>query len=105
MTSSACGFGGPAQKEVFGATFAASVARVRTLRPALPAVLATSVGRTALLAQLSARPGAVDRDDAVRGIQGVAEAPVTSPAIRALSSGPDQEGAPAGSLPGPVMAV
>ena len=35
---------------------------VRTLHPALPAVLATSVGRTALLAQLSARPRAVDRD-------------------------------------------
>ena len=105
MTSSAGGFGGPAQMAVFGATFAASVAPVRTLRPALPAVLATSVDRTALLAQLSARPGAVDRDDAVREIQGLAEAPGTGPAIRALSSGPDQEGAPAGSLPGPVMAV
>ena len=34
--------------------------------PALPSVLATSVGRTALLAQLSARPWAVDRDYAVR---------------------------------------
>ena len=64
--------------------------------PALPSVLATSVGRTGLLAQLSARPWAVDRDYAVREIQGLAEAPGTSPAIRALSTGPHQEGAPAG---------
>ena len=99
------GFWGPTQKKVFGATLAASVALVRTLRPALPALLATPVGRTALLAQLSARPWAVDRDYALREVQGLAESPGTSPAIRALSTGPDQEGAPAGSLPGPVLAV
>ena len=99
------GFWSPTQKMVCGATLAASVALVRTLRPALPALLATSVGRTALLAQLSARPWAVDHDDAVREVQSLADAPGTSPAIRALSTGPDQEGASAGSLPGPVLAV
>ena len=99
------GFWSPAQKKVFGASLAASVALVRTLRPALPALLATPVGRTALLAQLSARPWAVDRDYAVREVKGLADASGTSPAIRALSTGPDQEGAPAGSLPGPVLAV
>ena len=86
-------------------TLAVSVALVRTLRPALPSVLVTSVGRTALLAQLSARPWAVDRDYAVREIQGLAEALDTSPAIRALSTGPHQEGAPSGSLPGTVLSV
>ena len=85
----------PAQKKVFGATLTASVALVRTLRPALPNLLATLAGRTALLAQLSARPWAVDRDYAVREIQGLAESPGTSPAIRALSTGADQQGAPA----------
>ena len=99
------GFWSPAQKKVFGATLTASVALVRTLRPALPTLLATPVGRTALLAQLSARPWAVDRDYALREVQGLADAPGTSPAIRALSTGPDQEGAPAGSLPGRVLAV
>lgn len=99
------GFWSPTQKKVFGATLAASVALVRTLRPALAAMLATSLGRTALLAQLSARPWAVDRDYAIREIQGLADAPGTSPAIRALSTGPDQEGAPAGWLPGPVLVV
>ena len=99
------GFWSPVQKTVFGATLAASVALVRALRPALPALLATPVGRTALLAQLSARPWAVDREFAVRELRGLADAPGTSPAIRALSTGPDQAGAPAGSLPGPVLAV
>lgn len=99
------GFWSPTQKRLFGASLVASVALVRTLRPALPALLATSVGRTALLAQLSARPWAVDPDYAVREVRGLADAPGTSPAIRALSTGPDQEGAPAGSLPGPILAV
>ena len=99
------GFWSPNQKKVFGASLAASVALVRAIRPALPALLSTPVGRTALLAQLSARPWAVDRDYALREVQGLADAPGTSPAIRALTNGPDQEGAPAGSLPGAVLAV
>ena len=70
------GFWSPTQKKVFGASLTASVALVRTLRPALPALLATSIGRTALLAQLSARPWAVDRDYAVREVQSLADAPV-----------------------------
>ena len=93
------------QKKVFGATLAASVALVRALRPALPTLLATPVGRTVLLAQLSARPWALDRAYALREVQGLADAPGTSAAIRALSTGPDQQGALAGSLPGPVLAV
>lgn len=99
------GFWSPAQKKVFGATLTASVALVRAVRPALPTLLATPVGRTALLAQLSARPWAVDRAYALREVQGLADAPGTSPAIRALTQGPDQEGAPAGALPGPVLLV
>ena len=99
------GFWSPTQKKVFGTTLAASVALVRALRPALPTLLATPVGRTALLAQLSARPWAVDRAYALREVQGLADAPGTSPAIRALATGPDQQGAVAGTLPGPVLAV
>ena len=99
------GFWSPGQKKIFGATLAASVALVRALRPALPTLLSSPVGRTALLAQLSARPWAVDGDYATREVLGLADSPGTSPAIRALATGPDQQGAPAGSLPGPVLAV
>ncbi|MCU1691223.1 MAG: Alpha/beta hydrolase fold protein [Frankiales bacterium] len=99
------GFWSRGQKRVFGATLTASVALVRAVRPALPTLLATPVGRTALLAQLSASPWALDRAYALREVQGLADAAGTSPAIRALATGPDQEGAAAGTLPGPVLAV
>lgn len=99
------GFWSAGQKKVFGASLGASVALVRALRPALPALLATPIGRAALLAQLSARPWAIDRGYALREVQGLADAAGTTPALRALSTGPDQEGAPRGTLPGPVLAV
>lgn len=99
------GFWSAGQKKVFGATLAASVALVRALRPALPVLLSTPVGRTALLAQLSAKPWAVPADYAVSEVRGLADATGTSPAIHALSTGPDQQGAPAGSLPGPMLVV
>ena len=84
------GFWSAGQKKVFGATLAASVALVRALRPALPVLLSTPVGRT---------------DYALSEVRGLADAPGTSPAITALSTGPDQVGAPAGSLPGPMLVV
>lgn len=99
------GFWTPAQKRVFGATLGASVALVRALRRALPALLATPVGRTALLAQLSARPWAVPADFALSEIRGLADSPASSSAVRALANGPDQQGAPPGTLPGPVLIV
>lgn len=99
------GFWSPLQRKVFGASLSASVALVRVLRPALPALLATSVGRTLLLAQLSARPWAVPADFALAEIRGLADSPGSSPSLQALAHGPDQAGAPAGTLPGPVLIV
>lgn len=99
------GFWSDGQKKVFGATLTASVALVRALRPALPTLLATPVGRTPLLAQLSARPWAVPADFALSEIRGLADSPGTSPAIQALANGPNQQGAPAGTLPGPMLMV
>jgi len=94
------GFWTPGQVAVFNASLTASVALVRRIRPALPALLATPVGRTALLAQLSARPWALPREFALSEVRGLADFPGTSPAIRLLAKGPVQEGAPAGTLPG-----
>lgn len=99
------GFWSPGQKRVFGTSLGASVALVRALRPALPALLATPVGRTALLAQLSARPWAVPADFALSEVRGLADASGSSPAIKALATGPNQEGAPKGTLPGPMLMV
>ncbi len=99
------GFWSPVQKKIFGASLSASVALVRALRPALPALLATPVGRTPLLAQLSARPWAIPADFALSEVRGLADSAGTSPSLRALANGPDQAGAPAGTLPGPVLMV
>ena len=99
------GFWSPAQQRIFGVSLSASVALVRALRPALPALLSTPVGRTALLAQLSARPWALDGAFAAAEVRALADSPGALPAIRALASGPLQEGAAAGTLPGPVLMV
>ena len=75
-------------------------------RSARPAIRARDIGRPDGAAGPTVRaPWAVDRDYAVREIQGPAEANGTSPAIRALSTGPYQEGAPAGSLAGTALSV
>lgn len=99
------GFWSSGQKKAFGVSLSASVALVRALRPALPRLLATPVGRTALLAQLSSRPWALDAGFALAEVRALADSPGALPAIRALATGPLQEGAPAGSLPGPVLLV
>ncbi len=99
------GFWGPRQKQVFGATLRASVALVRRIRPTLPTVVGNPAGRTALLAQLSARPWALPADFATDELRGLADAPGADPALKALATGPDQDGAPSGTLPGPVLIV
>ena len=99
------GFWNPVQKKIFGSSLGASVALVRALRPALPTLLANPVGRTLLLAQLSARPWALPEDFALSELRSLADSLGSSPSIRALARGPDQAGAPAGTLPGPILMV
>jgi pimeloyl-ACP methyl ester carboxylesterase len=68
------------------------VALVKALRPRLPTVLANPAGRTALLAQLSARPWALAAKTVLPNVLGPADAPGTSSALDALIRGPKQEG-------------
>jgi pimeloyl-ACP methyl ester carboxylesterase len=97
------GFWNDRELAVFAASLRASVALVRGLRPALPTLLANPMGRTALLAQFSARPWAVPAEAAVNEVSGLATAPGTSPALEALTKGPRQAGAAAGTVPGRVV--
>lgn len=97
------GFWNDRELAVFSASLRASVALVRALRPALPTLLGNPAGRTALLAQFSARPWAVRSDVALNEVRGLATAPSTDAALRALVDGPRQTGAPAGTLPGRVV--
>ena len=55
------GFWNDRELAVFSATLRPSIVLVRALRGMLPSLLRSSVGRTLLLAQLSARPWALSR--------------------------------------------
>ena len=96
------GFWSDRELRVFGATLRPSIALVRALRGVLPSLLGTAAGRTLLLAQLSARPWALSRETVLPDVRGLADAPATAAAMDALTKGPKQQGAPAGSVPGRI---
>ena len=96
------GFWTDRELAVFGATLRPSIALVRALRSRLPALLGSSIGRTVLLAQLSARPWALSRETVLPDMRGLAKSPSTGAALNALIKGPKQQGAPAGTVPGRV---
>ena len=96
------GFWSDRELLVFGATLRPSIALVRVLRGMLPSLLGTPAGRTLLLAQFSARPWALTRETVLPDVRGLADAPATRAAMDALTRGPTQQGAPAGSVPGRV---
>ncbi|GLZ53464.1 alpha/beta fold hydrolase [Actinomycetospora sp. NBRC 106378] len=96
------GFWSDREVAVFGATLRPSIALVRALRSRLPALLDSAVGRTLLLAQFSARPWALSRETVLPDVRGLADSPSTGAAMDALTKGPRQEGAPAGTVPGRV---
>ena len=87
---------------VFGATLRPSITLVRALRGMLPTLLGNPVGRTLLLAQLSARPWALSPETVLPDVRGLADSPSTGAAMNALTKGPKQQGAPAGTVPGRV---
>ena len=86
----------------FSATLRPSIALVRALRGRLPSLLDSAAGRTLLLAQLSARPWALSCETVLPDVLGLAGAPATDAAMDALTKGPKQQGAPAGTAPGRV---
>jgi len=96
------GFWSDRELLVFSATLRPSIAVVRALRGALPSLLDSPAGRTLLLAQLSARPWALSRETVLPDICGLADAPATDATMDALTKGPMQQGAPAGTVPGRV---
>ena len=96
------GFWNDRELVVFGATLRPSIALVRALRIMLPTLLGSPVGRTLLLAQLSARPWALSGETVLPDVRGLADSPATGAALDALTKGPKQQGAPAGTVPGRV---
>lgn len=96
------GFWSDPELLVFGATLRPSIALVGALRRRLPLLLGSRVGRTLLLAQLSARPWALSPQTVLPDVSGLADAAATGAAMDALTKGPKQQGAPAGTVPGRV---
>ena len=96
------GFWTDRELTVFSATLRPSITLVRALRGRLPTLLGNPVGRTLLLAQLSARPWALAPETVLPDVRGLADAASTDAAMDALTKGPKQQGAPAGTVPGRI---
>lgn len=89
------------ERTFFKTTIGASVRLLRALRPVLPAVASSKVGRTLLLSQLSARPWALDPGQVATELQNYATTPTFDALVHDLSAGPEQRG-PAGPGAGPI---
>lgn len=93
------------ERHVLYASLALSVRIVRTLKPLLPALTAHALGRTLLLAQLSARPWRLSPALALDELQSIARTEVFDALLWELAYGEPQRGAPAGSIPHPQLIV
>lgn len=90
------------ERTFFAGTISASVTLLRLLRRQLPALSSNAVSRTALLAQLSARPWALDGATVAEELTSYAETPTFDALVRDLSTGPNQAG-PAAEQSGEVV--
>ena len=80
------------ERGFFKTTIAASVKLLRALRGALPKLSASAVARTALLAQLAARPWALNGKQVADELVSYAATPTFDALVRDLSDGPMQRG-------------
>jgi pimeloyl-ACP methyl ester carboxylesterase len=97
------GFWNDRERQVFGASVAASIALVRALQPVMPALTGSPVGRSVLFAQFSARPWRLPGDVLLREMRSFAASPSFDAALQALVHGPPQYGMPAGTARGPIV--
>ena len=97
------GFWNDRERKYLKASLLASVSLVRTVRPALPFLTRLKASRSALLAQISATPGQVPRNAALRELQSFADTPIFKDLVRDLAEGPAQQGT--ASTSGPVTIV
>ena len=89
------------ERGFFKATIGASVKLLRGVRGALPAISRNTALRTALLAQLSARPWRLDPTVVADELDSYAATSTFDALVRDLGGGPMQQG-PAASTSGPV---
>lgn len=80
------------ERTFFKATITPSVALVRALRPAIRAITGNFAGRTALMAQLSARPWALDPAFVARELKSLADTRTVNSLVKDLANGAMQAG-------------
>lgn len=80
------------ERTFFKATITPSIALVRALRPSLPAITGNVAGRTALMAQLSARPWALDPAFVARELKSLANTRTVNSLVKDLANGAMQDG-------------
>ena len=80
------------ERTFFKATIMPSVALVRALRPVLPVITRNVAGRTALMAQLSARPWALDPAFVARELKSLANTRTVNSLVKDLANGAMQAG-------------
>jgi pimeloyl-ACP methyl ester carboxylesterase len=90
------------ERTFFSSTITASVNLLRLARPALPSLAGNPLTRTALLAQLSARPWALDGKLVASELTSFASTPTFDALVADLATGPEQAG-PAAPSAGKVV--
>ena len=80
------------ERTFFKTTLKASIRLLRAIRPALPALAKNPVSRTALLAQLSARPWALDGETVARECESFVATPTFDDLVDDLADGLMQTG-------------
>ena len=80
------------ERTFFRSTLAASIRLVRSLRPAIPVITRNIAGRTALMAQLSAKPWALDPPMIARELQSFVSTRTFDALVKDLANGPMQRG-------------
>lgn len=87
------------ERTFFRTTITASIGVVRALRPALPAISRNVVGRTALMAQLSAKPWALDPALISHELRSFADTRTFDALVKDLATGAQQQGSATTSAP------
>ena len=91
------------QVPVFYYSVAASVRLLRVLRPLMPAITSTALGRTLLLSQFSSHPWKIPAGVALVEMQTFAKTSNFDELLRQLAYGKVQEGASLGSIKAPLV--
>jgi pimeloyl-ACP methyl ester carboxylesterase len=90
------------ERTFFASSVALSGKLVRALDPVLPLVTGNPATRSLLLAQFSARPGALPAEVALTELRSIARSPSYDPLLHSLVHGPDQRGVARGDAPGRI---